>query len=72
MQGVCSQHDQRSPRSGQLVLYSPPQFLQPLQEKQKRVVFGGREWMIEQDWDGTGVAAVIWEPVSAAWSVCHG
>ena len=54
------------PRNSQLVLYNPPQFLQPLQEKEKRVVFGGHEWVIEQDWDGTGVASVIWEPVSAA------
>ena len=70
VQVTCSQCDQESPPSGQLVLYSPPQFLQPLQEKKKRVVFSGREWVIEQDWDGTGVAAVVWEPVSVASSVC--
>ena len=46
------------------MLYSPPKFLQPLQEREKRVVFAGHEWVIEQNWDGVGVAAVVWEPVS--------
>ena len=52
------------PLHRQLVLYSPPQFLQPLQEREKRVAFGGHEWVIEQNWESVGVAAVVWEPVS--------
>lgn len=45
------------------MLYKPPQFLQPLQEKEKRVKFAGHEWIIQQNWDSVGVAAVVWEPV---------
>ena len=48
---------------GQLVVYSPPQFLQPLRERERRVEFAGREWVIQQNWDSVGVAAVVWEPV---------
>ena len=69
LQIVCSQDvkDDGEPLlNHQLVLYSPPQFLQPFHEKQKRLVFGGREWVIEQDWESVGVAAVVWEPVSAS------
>ena len=69
LQTVCSQDvkDDGEPLlNHQLVLYSPPQFLQPFHEKEKRLVFGGREWVIEQDWESVGVAAVVWEPVSAS------
>ena len=48
----------------QLVVYNPPQFLQPLQQKERREEFASREWIIQQNWDGVGVAAVVWEPVS--------
>lgn len=68
LQIVCYQDMQDdiepAPLDRQLVVYNPPQFLQPLQEREKRVVFGGYEWVIKQDWDGVGVAAVVWEPVS--------
>ena len=58
------QDDQpESGMTGQLVVYSPPLILKPLQEKEKRLVFGGQEWVIQQNWDSVGVAAVIWEPV---------
>ena len=56
-------HNTECGMSGQLVIYNPPQFLKPLQEREKRLVFGGLEWIIEQHWDSIGVAAVIWEPV---------
>lgn len=57
------QDDAEPPLDRQLVVYNPPQFLRPLQEREKRVVFGDREWVIQQDWEGVGVASVIWEPV---------
>ena len=50
----------------QLVLYDPPRVLQPLHERERRVCFGGREWVIQQHWESVGVAAVIWEAVSRA------
>ena len=68
---VCHQDmqdDAEPPLDRQLVVYNPPQFLQPLQEREKRVEFGGREWVIKQDWEGVGVASVIWEPV---FFICH-
>ena len=48
----------------QLVLYDPPRVLQPLHERERQVCFGGREWVIQQQWESVGVAAVIWEAVS--------
>ena len=66
LQIVCHRKDDvaESAVEHQLVVYNPPQFLKPLQEREKRLVFGGREWIIEQNWDSVGVAAVVWEPVS--------
>ena len=64
-QTVCHEGEGANPGwDQQLVVYSPPQFLQPLQQKERRVEFASREWIIQQDWDSIGVAAVVWEPVS--------
>lgn len=65
LQIVCPADDFTSCADKQLVLYSPPKFLQPLLEREKKLVFAGREWVVEQNWDGVGIAAVIWEAVSA-------
>ena len=64
LQIVCPVDDSTLRVDQQLVVYSPPKFLEPLLEREKKVVFAGREWVIEQNWDGVGIAAVIWEPVS--------
>ena len=51
----------------QLVIYNPVQLLRPLQERERQLVLAGRRWTIRQDWDGVGVAAVVWEAVRWVW-----
>lgn len=36
----------------------------PLLEIERRFEFAGLEWVIEQQWDQIGLAAVVWEAVS--------
>ena len=47
----------------QLVPYEPVRFL-PFQDNQREFVFAGKEWVIVQQWNEIGLAAVVWEAVS--------
>ncbi|XP_071942800.1 protein N-lysine methyltransferase METTL21A-like [Antedon mediterranea] len=44
-----------------LVLYKPPEFLEPFHKQERRFVFTGKEILINQDWEKLGVAAVVWD-----------
>ena len=49
----------------QLVPYEPVRFL-PFQDNQREFVFAGKEWVIVQQWNEIGLAAVVWEAVSCS------
>ena len=57
------EHGQPQP-CHQIVLYQPAKIIPPFQEPKRRFSLAGREWLIEQQWDEIGVAAVVWEAVS--------
>ena len=50
----------------QLVPYEPVNIIPPFQEPLRRFVFAEKEWVIAQQWDQIGLAAVVWEAVSLA------
>ena len=47
----------------QLVPYEPVRFL-PFQDPKREFVFASRKWVIVQQWNEIGLAAVVWEAVS--------
>lgn len=46
----------------QLVPYEPVRFL-PFQDPKREFVFASRKWVILQQWNEIGLAAVVWEAV---------
>ena len=54
----------------QLVPYEPVRFL-PFQDPKREFVFASRKWVIVQQWNEIGLAAVVWEAVSWRGSVLH-
>ena len=47
----------------QIVLYEPPPIIPSLCAAQRVFSFAGKEWVISQQWNEIGVAAVVWEAV---------
>ena len=54
----------------QLVLYQPSKVLPIFQEKKREFEIAGRKWIIVQQWNEIGLAAVIWEAVCVCVCVC--
>lgn len=50
----------------ELVPYEPPRILPQFHEPQRRFEFGGKEWVVLQQWGELGVPAVVWEAVRRA------
>ena len=48
----------------ELVPYNPPEIIKPFHEKTRKFALCGREWLLVQDWEKSGVAGVVWEAVS--------
>ena len=46
----------------QLVPYEPVRFL-PFQDPKREFVFASKKWVILQQWNEIGLAAVVWEAV---------
>ena len=51
-------------QSRQIVLYQPAKIIPPFQESTRQFSLAGKEWLITQQWNEIGVAAVVWEAVS--------
>lgn len=48
----------------QVVPYQPPAILPMFEQRNRSFEFAGKNWVVRQDWNDIGVAAVVWESVS--------
>ena len=55
----------------QLALYQPSKVLPIFQEKKREFEIAGRKWIIVQQWNEIGLAAVIWEAVCVCVCCVH-
>ena len=66
---TCGTRSNNPSHCNQLVLYQPSNVL-PIYQEKREFEIARRKWMIVQQWNEIGLAAVIWEAVCVCMYVC--